>query len=155
MHTKNPDLFRFHLLVSFSVARYLLCNTPGRQDGTEKAEVHKDLCEKFIAFDKLINPDDAWDYKRRSKTKYFGTPQRDDFLRGEALYDFVHDHTQKLTGHLDSIGMPKDTSKFPDYDAMEDAFTREFYRLANEAVTMWDNARDSIHEPEDMPGPEA
>ena len=48
MHTKNPDLFRFHLLVSFSVARYLICNTPGRQDGAEKAEVHKDLCEKFI-----------------------------------------------------------------------------------------------------------
>ncbi len=153
MQTKDPDLFRFHLLVSHPVVRYLICNTPGRQDGAEKASVHKTLCERFIAYTKLVDPDDAWDYKRRNKNKYSGTPGQSGFLIGEGLYDFVHDHTQKLTGHLDKIGMPRDTSKYPDYDAMADAFTREFFRLANEAVTLWDNARDTVREPEDMAGP--
>jgi len=153
MRTKDPDLFRFHLLVGFPVMRYLICNTPGRQDGAEKAHVHKTLCENFIAFTKLVEPDDAWDYKRRTSKKYSGTPGQAGFLIGDGLYDFVHDHTQKLTSHLNTIGMPLDTGKQPDYDAMAEAFTREFFRLGNEAVTLWDNARDTVKEPEDMSGP--
>jgi len=125
----------FRLLTDFDVARYLICNTPGRLDNYEKCQVHKLLCSKFVALCLKCEIDDAWSKSRNSDQR-----RRSGGIVGEAPYDFVHDNTQKLTSHLDKIGMPAQEGFRPDYETMQITFTKRFYALACEGMRMWKSA---------------
>jgi len=134
---RDRDQFIFHLLSGFSVTRYLLCNTRGREDGYEKAEAHKEMCQNFIAMTFMCEPDIAWDFERKHITRKFGDHKDHNYTFGEGLYDFVHDHTQKLTSHLDTIGMPTELGVMPDYEKLVPIFEERFFALATEATAMW------------------
>ena len=65
------------------------------------------------------------------------------WLTGDGPYDFIHDHTQKLTSHLDTaIGMPTEKGVQPDYDKLTVEFLAHFHNLASEAALHWTNAVD-------------
>lgn len=80
MNTKHL----FYLYTEFNITRYLLANL--RYDGYEKANTHKEIISKYVAFIKeLDDPDEStnlyWDY---CKT--------------------LRDHSRILTDNLDRIG---------------------------------------------------
>lgn len=96
--------------VSFDIRRYLLVNSPGRGDGFEKAERHRELCKYFVSV--LCDLDIE---KVNSLT-----PE----------YKVVHTGTQELTGYLDKeIGLPLSGDAI-DFDDLEPKFFDRFYELA-------------------------
>tara|TARA_R110000824_G_scaffold12226_7_gene53654 strand:- start:62516 stop:62911 length:396 start_codon:yes stop_codon:yes gene_type:complete len=105
------------LLMSFDAKRYLLSNTFGREDGFEKATCHTNLCETFIAGKMLCEADEIYDF---------------DFDIAQKLFQGIHDHTQQLTGYLDTeIGLPLDTKHY-DLDKLSRKFFEKFIKLAEE-----------------------
>ncbi len=102
------------LLMEYVIHRYLLSNTHGRLNGTEKAEAHLKLSAIFIAYKYRCSID------RAESHEYLMT---------------VHDATQELTGQLDKeIGFPiKDASCDIDYDMFAGRFFSRFVQLAEKA----------------------
>lgn len=99
----------------FMVARYLISNADGRQDGAEKAQRHLELCQFYVA-----------------AVRGHGDPER---VRREYEDDFqaVHGATQKLTSYLDeAIGFP--LTGRPDYDQLGPLFFEQFHELAMAAL---------------------
>jgi len=110
--------------VSFDIIRYLIVNSPGRGDGFEKAERHREICRYFVSV--LCDID-------IEKVNTL-TPE----------YKAVHTGTQKLTGYLDiEIGLPMDPEVDLDYDTLEPKFFDRFYELAVKSVKEY-NKRLSI-----------
>ena len=100
----------------FMVARYLMSNADGRQDGAEKAHYHMELCKFYVA---TIRGHDDPDTVRRE--------HEDDFQA-------VHEKTQELTSYLDEvIGFP--ITGRPDYDTLKPLFFERFHKLAMTALT--------------------
>ena len=100
----------------FSVARYLMSNADGRQDGAEKAHYHMELCKFYVA-----------------AVRGHADP---DTVRREYEDDFqaVHEKTQELTSYLDeAIGFP--ITGRPDYDTLKPLFFERFHELAMIALT--------------------
>jgi len=129
----------FWLLSRHTIARYLLSNTIGREDGYEKAERHRELCQMFVALKYSVTPEESWEYDRQRISRRYDSLKLSKSticLAGEAPIDFVHDHTQELTGHLEKIGMPMDKT-YPDYDVLAKKFNERFLELANDACEFW------------------
>ncbi len=93
------------------IARYLMSNADGRQDGAEKAHRHQELCCFYVAvFYGLDDPDTV----RRTH---------------EAEYKAVHAKTRELTDYLDeAIGFP--LRGRPDYPILVLLFFEKFHELA-------------------------
>jgi|SRR5882724_7397770 len=86
------------------IHRYLICCTDGREDGCERAQNHRWLCEFFEkAFDK------------------------------EAEIGELHEKSQALTGYMDEkIGFP--LKGWPDYDTLAPKFFEKFYKIAEQVL---------------------
>jgi hypothetical protein len=95
-----------------------------------------------MAINYLIEEDEAWGHKRRHSSKRsFGSVRGGGiWLTGAGPYEFIHDHTQSLTSHLDKIGMPTVKEVRPDYDKLSPVFAYKFYNLALEAAVMWEKS---------------
>lgn len=105
----------FWLLAGYAIHRYLMANTTGRLDGAEKASRHMEISNIFVALTKTIDLDRV------------GVHHLD-------LRNKIHDHTQKLTSHMDAeIGFPVG-DRFPDYDNLAQRFARRFVDLASEVL---------------------
>lgn len=104
---------RIHL--DHCIHRYLMSNSKGRMDGSEKAMRHVELCSFYVAVVRGGDPD-------RVRTKY------------EADYQAVHTKTQELTDNLDTIGFPLDCR--PDYEELVPVFFERFHALALEAMNV-------------------
>ena len=102
--------------VKFSeVHGYHSYEDPTRSDGAGKAEAHRGLCCIFIAV--FFN-------KKLEKVNSL-TP----------CYAEVHEATQKLTGHLETvIGYPLDRHEEIDYDDLAPKFFDKFYDIATRAI---------------------
>lgn len=110
MNTKKQLERALRNLVSFDIHRYLMANTHGRQDGFEKAQEHRELCEAFISV-------------------ILDVPLYEIHRNHEEEYQKVHTATQKLTSFLDrEIGFP--LKSHPDYDDLEPKFFDKFYAIA-------------------------
>ena len=93
------------------IARYLISNADGRQDGAEKAHRHQELCCFYVAV-------------------YFGLDDPDTVRRKhEAEYKAVHAKTQELTDYLDEI-IRFPLQGRPDYRALIPLFFEKFHELA-------------------------
>jgi hypothetical protein len=114
MKKKDIEKQNRHLLwmnMEFPIVRYLLSNTHGRLNGTEKAERHIDLCAIFLASKLFCSID-----KARSN---------DNWIR-------IHDATRKLTDNLDGeIGFPIFETP-EDYEQLALKFFDRFLELAEE-----------------------
>ena len=110
------------------IARYLMANTAGRCDGSEKADKHVVLTKIYCANRAgIIDPDGA---------KCLETTDL------KQVWRIVHDATQELTDYLDEvIDFPIDDPN-PDTFSFIRPFFDEFIRLADEA---WDKLE--IQEP--------
>jgi hypothetical protein len=110
---KQENKHLLWLLMEHGIFRYLLSNTRGRLNGSEKAEQHLNLSAIFVAAKKMCSIDKAKSYD-------------------ECM--IVHDATQKLTGYLDTeIGFPIDEDDDIDYDKLSRKFFDKFIALADEA----------------------
>jgi hypothetical protein len=90
---------------------YLRSCSRDHASGFAKAEAHRELCILFVK---------SLTGKRKVNSL---TPE----------YKKVHDHTQKLTGYMDTeIGFKIFTN--PDYVELEPKFFERFYQLACEAL---------------------
>lgn len=106
------DLFKnaCRIHTDFMVARYLMSNADGRQNGVEKATRHGELCRFYVAVVRGCDPDHA------------ARDYMDDYLA-------VHESTQALTSYLDEqIGFP--LTGRPDYDHLGPMFFERFHELA-------------------------
>lgn len=106
------------LLMKRAIYRYLMVNTEGRLDGSEKADRHVELSYIYVA-------------SRRGVS--IGSARLEE--HGEnynLLYSHIHDATRELTDYMDEvIGFP--ITGRPDYDDLAPKFFKEFIRLADEA----------------------
>lgn len=107
------DMFKSacRLHTSWTICRYLMSCSHGREDGAEKALRHGELCAFYVA---------AWfdlgdvDLVRRTF---------------EDAYQEVHDATQVLTDNLDTeIGFPMNSR--PELDEMWPKFFERFHDIA-------------------------
>jgi hypothetical protein len=110
------DLFKSacRIHTSFMVARYLMANADGRQDGAEKAQRHLELCQFYVAAIHGTDPEQAaCDHTEELEA--------------------VHEATQELTSYLDEqIGFP--LTGRPDYDRLGPMFFERFHALAMAAL---------------------
>ena len=110
------DLFKnaARIHTHFMVARYLMANADGRQDGAEKSQRHIELCAFYVAAIHGADPEQViCDYT-------------EDF-------EAVHEATQELTSYLDEqIGFP--LTGRPDYDRLGPLFFERFHELAMTAL---------------------
>lgn len=98
------------IALNFNIHRYLICNTDGRQDGFEKASVHIEMCNFYIAIKYGLQD-------RAAAYEYV-----DDF-------ELVHEATQELTSYMDKeIGFP--IKGRPDYGKLAPLFFEKFHALA-------------------------
>ena len=114
----RPNYFKnaCRVATEYSIHRYLICNSAGRLDGVEKAEVHRELCNFYIAIKHGLSCSDK-------AGKYI-----DDF-------ELVHEATSKLTSYMDTeIGLP--ISDRPDYDKLVPLFFEKFHDLATHALNI-------------------
>jgi len=87
-----------------------MSNADGRENGFEKAQRHRELCQFYIAAIR-------------------GLEEADEVLSIDEDYIAVHGATQILTDNLDeSIGFPLEG--IPDYDKFATLFFEEFHRIA-------------------------
>jgi len=117
-------------MMDFHIHRYLMVNTIGRLDGSEKADQHLRLSYIYVANRVgLVNPDGAFRVEVNN-------------THGKMAWRIVHDATQELTDYMDEvIGFPLEEGVRPDYDELAPKFFDEFIRLADEA---WDKIEDDI-----------
>jgi len=102
------------LHTQFMIARYLMSNAEGREDGAEKALRHRELCKFYVAAVRGTEVD-----------------EHSDSLITD--YENVHANTQKLTDYMDTeIGFP--ITGRPDYTLLEKLFFNKFHILALEAL---------------------
>lgn len=127
MNTEQRLKHTLYMLMSFPIHRYLMANTAGREDGSEKASVHVRLTYIYVASRMgIVDPDDAPRVMTKDKTHDDGWVQY-----GDMVYSKIHDATQELTDYMDEvIGFPVDDSR-PDYDTLAPKFFEEFIRLAD------------------------
>ena len=101
------------LLMEFPIVRYLLSNTHGRFNGSEKAEQHIALSAIFLAYKKMCS-------LNKARTD-------DDWMK-------IHDATTELTDHLDrEIGFPI-YDRPDDYDELARKFFDRFIELAEKSL---------------------
>lgn len=97
------------------ITRYLISNTHGRLDGSEKALRHAELCKFYVA---AVRGASDVDLARRHY---------------ESDYQAVHKKTQELTDYMDEvIGFPLNST--PDYTELAPLFFERFHALALEAL---------------------
>lgn len=102
--------------ISFAIGRYLMSNAEGRQNGAEKAQRHREMCQFYVAAVRGVDD-----------------PERVHFAHDDD-YQAVHTATQALTDYLDeTIGFPLESD--PDYDRLEPLFFERFHELAMSALT--------------------
>ena len=108
------------LMMEFSINRYLMANTKGRESGGEKADNHINLSMIYVASVKFCDVDDAGQFSSE-KGRHL-------------LYMTVHNKTQELTDFMDEfIGFPLEDTR-PDYETLAPKFFEEFIRLADLAI---------------------
>lgn len=104
--------------LNYLITRYLICNSEGSQDGAEKADTHRELCNFYIAV------------KYGLKDSYSANKYLDDF-------DLIHDATQELTSYMDTqIGFP--IKGRPDYDILVPKFFERFHDLAIKSLSIYE-----------------
>mgnify|MGYP000362438003 CR=1 FL=1 len=113
------------------VHRYLLVNTRGREDGGEKAEHHIQMSYIYVA-------------SRMGTSIELASRITFKSAFSELLYKHIHDRTQVLTSHMDTvIGFPLEEGVRPDYSELAPLFFKEFIRIADEA---FEEVEDRIEE---------
>jgi hypothetical protein len=127
MNTEKRLKHALYMLMSFPIHRYLMSNTAGRLDGSEKASVHLRLTNIYVASRMgIVDADGATRVTAGDKTHDDGWVEH-----GTMVYTYIHDATQKLTDYMDEvIGFPLE-DKRPDYDTLAPKFFEEFIRLAD------------------------
>lgn len=99
------------LSMSVDVHHYLMSNSEGRLDGSEKYNRHKNLIDLYVAGKVGCELDSCFDYIE--------------------YWEAIHDKTQELTGYMDEvIGFP--ITGRPDYDDLAPKFFKEFIKLCDE-----------------------
>lgn len=97
------------LALKFNVDRYLMSCTYGREDGSEKAQVHREMCIFMMGV--------------------FGVAERD-----TEAFEKIHIKTQELTGYMDEVIGFQLKTKRPNYEELGPKFFKKFYGLAQEAL---------------------
>lgn len=106
---------------NFFVGRYLMSNAAGRQNGAEKAQVHRELCQFYVAAVHGISDPELVHREH------------------DEIYQAVHSATQALTDYLDEvIGFPLESD--PDYDKLVPLFFERFHQLAMTSLEVQRNS---------------
>lgn len=106
------------LLMEHHIVRYLIANTHGRCDGFEKATHHVQLSYIYVASHKFCEIDVAGRIDSKSNDT-------------KLLYMVIHDATQKLTDHMETVIDFPVFDKRPPYEELVPKFFEEFIRLAD------------------------
>ena len=109
------------MLMERDIHRYLLVNSEGRLDGSEKASRHLNLSYTYVASRTGVSVDEA------------RTLMRKDCISMDSLvYEKIHRETRELTDFMDEkIDFPMQGR--PDYDTLAPKFFNEFLWLADRA----------------------
>lgn len=115
---------------SFAITRYLMSNACGRENGAEKADRHRELCQFYVAAAFGLT-DPALAHRRHEKE-----------------YRAVHTATQRLTDYLDeTIGFP--LTGQPDYEVLGPLFFEQFHALAMSVLLKSSHPPGAAHDSHD------
>lgn len=121
--TSTEDRLTHMLWLSMmeDIVKYLLVNTEGLLNGSEKADHHRSLCNTYLASVLLVMPRDI---------------HRD--FDSMDMFDFVHTKTQDLTSFLDDeIGFPLYDRNIPDYAEYTVLFFNKFIKYADDGMKQY------------------